>query len=169
MSEEIKPWDDLNIHKTTYYKYKKIGMPDDLSEAKNWIELRAGLAEQGSGKIEIGGRTYDAKDLIDLRGRVLEEQANNLVLKNRIEKLNVDEREGRLVDQDALCSTLSKILYPLRKALDQMPENISAALNPEDPGRAEAILEQELKNVYADLCKSLGSDEQTKDILNEST
>ena len=169
MSEDVKPWDELNIHKTTYYKYKKIGMPDGITQAKDWIELRAGLAEQGSGKIEIGGRSYDAKDLIDLRGRVMEEQATNLVLKNKIEKLNVDEREGRLVDQDTLCSTLSKILYPLRKALDQMPENISSALNPDDPGRAEAILDQELKNVYADLCKSLKSDESTKDLLDEPT
>lgn len=161
-SREAKAWDTLGIHKTSYYKYLKMGMPEVIEEAKDWIQCRAGLQRQGSGKIEIGGREFEASDLIDLRGKVLKGQADNLLLKNRIEKLNVEEREGRLVDVDSLTETLSSILYPLRKALDQMPENIASALNPEDPTRAETILEQELQNIYSDLVKSLSRNEQTK-------
>lgn len=166
-SKAPKPWEDLGIHRVTWYKYIKMGMPENKEDAQEWLRLRAGLARQGSGKIEVGGRTFEAQDLIDLRGKVLEGQATNLTLKNRIEKLNVEEREGRLVDKDELSATLAKILYPLRKELDQMPENLASALNPEDPSRAEAILEQELKNIYANLCKSLESDETTNNIKFE--
>jgi len=162
-----KPWDDLGIHRVTWYNYIKLGMPENKEDAEEWLRLRAGLAKQGSGKIEIGGREFNSHDLIDLRGKVLEGQATNLTLKNRIEKLNVEEREGRLVDKDALCATLSKILYPLRKALDQMPENLATALNPDDPARDEAILEQELKNIYLNLCKSLESDQSTSQVKFE--
>jgi hypothetical protein len=163
-SRQKPKWEVLDIHKTTYYKYKKLGMPDEFEEAKKWMQLRNGMAQQGSGKIEIGGRTFTAQNLIDLRGKLLEGQAENVSLKNRIENLNVQEREGKLVDVDALNETLVKILYPLRKALDQMPENIASAVNPDDPSRAETIIEQELENIYADLVKTLSQDERTKKI-----
>ena len=39
-----------------------------------------------------------------------------------MEKLNIDEREGKLVDAEKLTETMARILVPLRKALDQMPE-----------------------------------------------
>lgn len=163
-NQASKPWEELGIHRTSFYKYKKLGMPEILEDAKAWLQTRAGLAQQGSGKIEIAGKTYQAQDLIDLRAKVMEAQATNLDLKNRLEKLNVAEREGKLCDVDMLNETLVKILYPLRKALDQMPENIATALNPDDPARAEAILEQELENIYADLCKALNQDEHTAKI-----
>ena len=86
-------WEQLNINKSTYYKYLKLGMPKDFADAQDWIALRAGLAQSGSGKIEVGGRTYTAKDLVDLRGKLLEGQAENIALKNKIESLNVAERE----------------------------------------------------------------------------
>ena len=162
-----KPWDVLEIHRTTWYKYVRQGMPETLEDAKEWLQVRAGLARQGSGKIEIGGKTFTAQDLIDLRGKLLEGQSENIMLKNRIERLHVEEKEGRLVDSDELCATLSKILYPLKKALDSMPENLASALNPTDPSRAEAILEQELENIYADLCKSMESDQRTKQFKYE--
>jgi len=155
-------WEELGISRSAFFKYKKLGMPERAQEAEEWLQVRAGLASKGSGKIEVGGRTFEAKDLIDLRGKVLEGQAENILLKNRIEKLNLDEREGKLVDSDLLCATMAKILYPLKKALDQMPENLAQALNPEDPSRAESILEQELENIYADLCKNLQQDEGTQ-------
>lgn len=156
-------WEVLDIHKTTYYKYKKLGMPEPFEEAKEWIRLRSGMAQQGSGKIEIGGRTFESQDLIDLRGKLMEEQAQNISLKNRIDKLNVLEREGKLVDADTASNTIMQILHPLKKALDQMPENISGALNPDDPSRAEAILEQALQAIYEDLQKSF----KNKEIKNE--
>lgn len=159
-----KLWEKLGIHRVTFYKYVKQGMPEDYNGATDWMQVRAGLAKQGSGKIEIGGRTFTAQDLIDLRAKVMEGQATNLDLKNRIEKLNVAEREGTLCNVDLLNETLIKILYPLRKALDQLPENIATALNPDDPTRAESILEQELENIYADLTKALNQDEQVNGI-----
>jgi hypothetical protein len=159
-----KPWELLEIHRTSFYKYKKLGMPEIIEDAKVWLQTRAGLAQQGSGKISIGGKEYTAQDLLDLRGEVMRAQADNLHLKNQMEKLNVAEREGKLCDIDLLNETLVRILYPLRKALDQLPENIAPALNPDDPTRAETILQQELDNIYADLTKALSQDEQVNGI-----
>jgi hypothetical protein len=159
-------WEVLDIHKTTYYKYKKLGMPESFDEAREWIRLRNGMARQGSGKIEIGGRSFDAQALIDIRGKLMEEQAHNVSLKNRIEKLNVLEREGKLVDSDIATSTILQVLHPLKKALDQMPENLCSALNPDDPERAEAILEQHLQLIYADLQKSINNQKVNNDGTN---
>ena len=157
-------WEVLDISKSAFYKFKKLGMPEETEQAKEWLQLRSGLASQGSGKIEIGGRTFEAQDLIDLKGKVMEAQAENLALKNRVERLNVAEREGKLVDADESAQVLLQILYPLKKALDQMPENLAPALNPNDPSRAEAILEQELENIYLDLNKSFKKNQATQDV-----
>ena len=139
-------------------------MPEPIEDAKEWLQVRSGLAKQGSGKIEIGGRTFKEQDLIDLRGQLMEGQAENIALKNRIDRLNVAEREGKLVDADESAQVLLQILYPLKKSLDQMPENICNALNPNDPSRAEAILSQELENIYQDLQKSFDKNKKIKDV-----
>jgi hypothetical protein len=99
---------------------------------------------------------------MDLRAKLLEGQSENVNLKNRIERLNVAEREGELLPADELTKTLGQIIIPLRKALDQMPENIAGAVNPQDPARAETIITQELHNIYADLVKSLKSTESIR-------
>ena len=152
---QSKPWEKLQIQRSTYYKFKKLGMPEDTTKAKAWINERQAMATTGSGKIVVGGKTYTAQDLLDLRGKVMTAQAENLNLKNRMEKLNLEEREGRLIDADQQIKTLNKIILPLKKALDAMPENLAKALNPDDPDRAETILETELANIYEDLTKNL--------------
>lgn len=157
-------WEELDISRSAFFKYKKLGMPEPIEDAKEWLQVRSGLAKQGSGKIEIGGRTFKAQDLIDLRGQLMEGQAENIALKNRIDRLNVAEREGKLVDADESAQVLLQILYPLKKSLDQMPENICNALNPNDPSRAEAILSQELENIYQDLQKSFDKNKKIKDV-----
>jgi len=155
-------WEVLDISRSAFFKYKKLGMPEQTEGAREWLQIRAGLAKQGSGKIEIGGKTFHAQDLIDLRGQLMEGQAENIFLKNRIEKLNVLEREGKLVDADEAQKVILQILYPLKKSLEQMPENISNALNPEDPSRAEAILENEINNIFLDLQKNFKKNKQTE-------
>ena len=162
--KEKAKWEELDISRSAFFKYKKLGMPEPIEDAKEWLQVRSGLAKQGSGKIEIGGRTFKAQDLIDLRGQLMEGQAENIALKNRIDRLNVAEREGKLVDADESAQVLLQILYPLKKSLDQMPENICNALNPNDPSRAEAILSQELENIYQDLQKSFDKNKKIKDV-----
>ena len=148
-----KPYELLGIKKATFYKYKKLGMPEG-EEAKEWIQERQAFAEGGS-QIVVGGKSFTAADLMDLRGQVMQQQKLNLELKNRLERLNVDEREGKLVDADTMSETLSRILVPLRKALDAMPENIASAVNPDDPARAEEIIRQEHENIFADLVTNM--------------
>ena len=157
-------WEVLDISRSAFFKYKKLGMPEQTEEAKEWLQIRAGLAKQGSGKIEIGGKTFEAQDLIDLKGQLMEGQAENIALKNRIEKLNVLEREGKLVDADEAQKVLLQVLYPLKKALEQMPENLCNALNPNDPSRAEAILEKEMNQVFEDLQKNFKKNKQTENV-----
>ena len=154
INQQQPVWEKLEIKKRTFYKYKKLGMPENLELAKKWIENRQAISSEG-GKIIIGGKSFTAADLMDLRGQVMEQQKLNLELKNRLERLNVDEREGKLVDADTMSETLSRILVPLRKALDAMPENIASAVNPDDPARAEEIIRQEHENIFADLVTNM--------------
>lgn len=149
-----KHWEVLNIKRATFYKYKNEGMPADLEQAKQWMQERQAFAKGGS-QIVVGGKTFTASDLLDLRGQVMEQQKINLELKNQIEKLNLDERTGRLVDADQQAEALARLIVPLRKALDALPENIAKAQNPDDPARAEEILRQELENIYADLVANM--------------
>jgi hypothetical protein len=158
-------WDELGIARSTYFKFKKLGMPEEIAKAKDWLALRQNLQPVGreAEGVIVHGKRYTAQDIIDLRANLLEGQAENVNLKNRIERLNVLEREGQLLPAEELTNTLGQILIPLRKALDQMPENIAGAVNPQDPARAETIMMQELHNIYADLVKSLKSNEQTSE------
>lgn len=164
---EIKEsiWDELGIARSTYFKFKKLGMPEEVTKAKDWLALRQNLQPAGreAEGVMVHGKRYTAQDIIDLRANLLEGQTENINLKNRIERLNVLEREGELLPADELTNTLGQIIIPLRKALDQMPENIAGAVNPQDPARAETIINQELHNIYADLVKSLKANEQTSE------
>ena len=164
---EIKKsiWDELGIARSTYFKFKKLGMPKQVTKAKEWLALRQNLQPAGreAEGLMVHGKRYTAQDIIDLRANLLEGQTENINLKNRIERLNVLEREGELLPADELTNTLGQIIIPLRKALDQMPENIAGAVNPQDPARAETIINQELYNIYADLVKSLKANEQTSE------
>ena len=158
-------WKALGIARSTYYKFISLGMPKDKAKAKDWLALRQNLQPAGreAEGVMVHGKRYTAQDIIDLRANLLEGQTENVNLKNRIERLNVLEREGELLPADELTNTLGQIIIPLRKALDQMPENIAGAVNPQDPARAETIMTQELHNIYADLVKSLKSNEQTSE------
>ena len=158
-------WDELGIARSTYFKFKKLGMPEEVPKAKDWLALRQNLQPVGreAEGLMVHGKRYTAQDIIDLRANLLEGQTENVNLKNRIERLNVLEREGELLPADELTNTLGQIIIPLRKALDQMPENIAGAVNPQDPARAETIMMQELHNIYADLVKSLKANEQTQE------
>ena len=158
-------WDELGIARSTYFKFKKLGMPEEVTKAKDWLALRQNLQPVGreAEGVMVHGKRYTAQDIIDLRANLLEGQAENVNLKNRIERLDVLEREGELLPAEELTNTLGQIIIPLRKALDQMPENIAGAVNPQDPARAETIMMQELHNIYADLVKSLKANEQTSE------
>ena len=159
-------WKKLGIARSTYYKFISLGMPKDQAGAKDWLALRQNLQPAGreAEGVMVHGKRYTAQDIIDLRASLLEGQTENVNLKNRIERLNVLEREGELLPAEELTNTLGQIIIPLRKALDQMPENIAGAVNPQDPARAETIITQELHNIYSDLVKSLKANEQTESI-----
>ena len=89
-------WDKLGIKRRTYFKYKELGMPENLELAKDWIKNRQAISNQG-GQIIIGGKTFTADDLLELRGKVMLEQKTNLELKNKVQQLKVDEKEGSLL------------------------------------------------------------------------
>jgi hypothetical protein len=148
-------WSSLGIKRSTYYKYKNLGLPDDLEEARNWIIEKVALAGKGGNSVKVNGTTHTAKDLIDLKGMLLKQQVENLKLKNFLERHKLEERKRKLVKTEEAMETLHQILNPLRAKLDQLPDNISSLLNPSDPNRAASVLESEINAIYADLQKSL--------------
>lgn len=148
-------WELLGIKRSTYFKYRKLGLPEDIDEAKDWIRGRVALTERGGNSVMVDGKTYTGKDLIDLKGRLLSQQVENLELKNRLERHKLEERRKNFVKSDEAIEVVNKILKPLRARLDQLPDKLGSALNPSDPARASSILETEINNLYADLTKCL--------------
>ena len=147
-------WERLNIKRSTFYKYKKQGMPSDQEQAKQWIENRHGLMTSGSNEIIISGKKYDATDLIDLRGQVMEAQVEHLRLKNKIQTFELSVKSRELVQASDLEETLKKILVPLKKSLDKFPSTIAKRLCPDNPEAIE-IATLEMEKIYADLQKQL--------------
>ena len=127
-------------------------MPDNIKDAKNWIENRHALITQGSNEIIISGKSYDATDLIDLRGQVMEGQVQHLRLKNQLKEYELKLKTGDLVDSFSMIETMNKILIPLKKSLDKLPSIISEKLNNK---KSSQIIETELQRIYSDLQKQL--------------
>jgi ACT domain-containing protein len=152
---ESKKWEKLGIQRSTFYKYKKLGLPDDMEEAKEWIRSRVGLTDKGGNSVIVDGKSFTGKDLIDLKGRLLSQQVENLELRNQIERHRLREREKTLVKADEAMEVIHQILKPLRASFDQLPDNLGSVLNPSDPARASSILETEINNIYVDLTKTL--------------
>ena len=152
---ESKKWEILGIQRSTFYKYKKLGLPDEVDKAKEWIRGRGALTEKGGNSVMVDGKKFTGKDLIDLKGRLLSQQVENLELRNQIQRHRLREREKSLVKADEAMEVIHQILKPLRASLDQLPENLGSVLNPSDPARASSILETEINNIYVDLTKSL--------------
>lgn len=150
----MKIWKELNISRSTYYKYKKQNMPDDKQQAKQWIENRHGLMTSGSNEIIISGKRYDAIDLIDLRGQVMEAQVEHLRLKNKIKMYELSMKQGELVEASTLQETLKKILVPLKQSLDKFPSIIANRLCPNDSDAVE-VVDSELQKIFEDLQKQL--------------
>ena len=154
-NDGVSKWDELGIKRSTFYKYKQLGLPEQIDKAKEWIRDRVAMTEKGGNSVCVDGKTYTGKDLIDLKGRLLSEQVENLELKNRLERHKLQERKKRLVKTDEALEVIYKVLKPLRASLDQLPDNLGSALNPSDPARAASILETEINKLYADLTKGL--------------
>ena len=150
----MKNWEELNIKRSTYYKYLKQGMPKQTEQAKDWIADRHGLMTSGSNEIIISGKKYDATDLIDLRGQVMQAQVEHLSLKNKIKTYELSMKKGELVEASTLQETLKKILVPLKQSLDKFPSIIANRLCPNDSD-AVKIVDSELQKIFEDLQKQL--------------
>ena len=148
----MKQWEELNIKRATYYKYLKQGMPKETQLAKDWIAERHGLMTSGSNQIIISGKKYDASDLIDLRGQVMQAQVEHLNLKNKIKTYELSMKKGELVEASTLQETLRKILVPLKQSLDKLPSTTANKLNNDD---ALQIVDEELQRIYEDLQKQM--------------
>jgi len=159
----MKHWEELNIARATYYKYLKQGMPKDTQQATDWIAQRHGLMTSGSNEIIISGKKYDATDLIDLRGQVMEAQVEHLNLKNKIKKFELSLKSGELVQSSELADTLKKILIPLKKSLDNFPSKIAKMITPEDP-TAEQRIDDELQKIFQDLQKQINGQSEKSSI-----
>jgi len=154
-NDGVSKWDELGIKRSTFYKYKKLGLPEQIDKAREWIRNRVAMTGKGGNSVCVDGKTYTGKDLIDLKGRLLSVQVKNLELRNLLERHKLEERKKKLVKTNEAIEVIYKVLKPLRASLDQLPDNLGCALNPSDPQRAASILETEINKLYADLTKSL--------------
>lgn len=143
----------LELPHRTFYEYVKLGMPKDYELAIQWIQERAGMGEQGSGKIVVGGRVYTKEDLIDLKGKNLELTAKEKSAKIELTEFELQKKKGLLVPRDELTGTLRTVLEPLAKMLQQLPNKLSTQCNPTHPEVAYGVLEEEIQNIFQEIQK----------------
>ena len=152
---DSKKWEKLGIKRSTFYKYKSLGMPNNLSEAKNWIRDRAAFAFKGGRKININASELMSKEVGELHKKLLVAKTINAELKNRLDYLKVAEKEGKLSETEKLTEVIKRVLLPLRSKLDQLPDNISHSINPNNPELVKKVLNEAFESIFADLRKNL--------------
>jgi len=145
--------EELELPHRTFYEYLKLGMPKDFELAKQWIQERSAMGEKGSGKIVVGGRTYTASDLIDLKGKNLELTAKEKQAKIDLTEFELQKKRGQLVPREELTSTLRSVLEPLAKMLEKLPNKLSTSCNPQQPELAYGVLEDEVQNIFNEIQK----------------
>jgi hypothetical protein len=144
----------LGIKRSTYFKYKDIGMPtDDLDAAKLWMADRMALTDQGSQVITIGGRMFDAQAILDARGQLYEEQALKTKAQRKLAEYELQKKKGFLVERSELSEAMNAVLEPLAKALKSFPNKLAPLVSEQKPEQAYKILENEIEKLFADLQK----------------
>ena len=146
-------YETLGISKKSFYNYVKQDMPKNLEGAREWLIEREIFTGSGSGKITIGGREYTKEDLLDLRGKILELTAQEKSSKVELQAFELAKKKGELVPKSELLNTLKSILEPLSKMLEELPNKISASVNPDNPDVAYRILEEEVQNIFNQIQK----------------
>jgi hypothetical protein len=136
----------LDISLRNLHKMRKIeGAPAesrDSGEWADWIASREAAGGHGTGRITLGGKTFTAADIMDLKGHLVKAQGEGEVLKNKIREFDLRVKEEGLVPIDEAKAAIAKVLVPLVAQLDSLPSSYAVKANPSAPEIAEAAIRE---------------------------
>ena len=58
-------------------------------------------------------------------------------------------------ETEKITEVIKRVLLPLRSKLDQLPDNISHSINPNNPELVKKVLNEAFESIFADLRKNL--------------
>jgi len=106
------------------------------------------VTKQGSGKLTIGGKSFTAADVIDLKARLVQEQGEGQNIRNQLNTLELREKSEGLVPMSEAHEAIKAVTEPLRRLLDSMPKAVAVRANPADPQLAEEAMREGLDQVF---------------------
>ena len=141
----------LGINSVTLSRWRKeknAPKGKSLSEWKEFARRREAINKQGSGKLTIGGKSFTAADVIDLKARLVKEQGEGQNIRNQLNTLELREKSEGLVPLSEAHEAIKAVTEPLRRLLDAMPKSVAVRANPTDPQLAEEALREGLDQVF---------------------
>ena len=141
----------LGVKPETISRWRKVkGAPKgkSLKEWKDFARSREAINKQGSGKVLIGGVSFTAQDVIDLKANLVKEQGEGQAIRNQLNTLELRQKSEGLVPMSEAHAAIRKVLEPLRRLLDSMPKAVAVRANPADPELAEEALREGLDQVF---------------------
>ncbi len=141
----------LGISPHTLLRWRKDETAPTDKAVEPWREYlreREAVTKQGSGKVTIGGKSFTAGDVIDLRARLVKEQGEGQNIRNQLNTLELREKSEGLVPMAEAHDAIKAVTEPLRRLLDAMPKAVAVRANPADPQLAEEALREGLDQVF---------------------
>ena len=129
-------------------KEKNAPKGKSLKEWKEFARRREAINKQGSGKVIIGGKSFTAADVIDLKANLVKEQGEGQNIRNQLNTLELREKSEGLVPMSEAHDAIKAVTEPLRRLLDAMPKAVAVRANPADPQLAEEALREGLDQVF---------------------
>ena len=116
--------------------------PSDTKDVEQWKDWLANkeLDGKGSGRIAVDGKVYTAKDIMDLKAKLIAAQERRENANAELREIELKRIKENLIPEAEASGLVIKSLTPLRKLLDAFPRQISSLANPENPAIAELAI-----------------------------
>jgi hypothetical protein len=129
----------------------------DVKAWNTWLANRE-LDGKGSGRVSVDGKTYTAKDIMDLKAKLIAAQERRENANAELRELELKQKKENLIPEKEASEVLIKTLTPLRKLLDAFPRQVASIANPVNPSVAELAIRNTLdERVFAEIEKLIKS------------
>ena len=129
-------------------KEKKAPKGKSLKQWRAFIKEREAINQKGSGKVTIGGATFSAADVIDLKAKLVKEQGEGQAIRNKLNTLELKQKSEGLVPMAEAQAAMKEVLEPLSRLLESLPKAVAVRANPADPHLAEEACRDGLDQVF---------------------
>jgi transcriptional regulator with XRE-family HTH domain len=120
----------------------------DLVAWKRFVAEREAMSKQGTGRVTVGGASFSAADVIDLKAKLVKEQGEGQAIRNQLNTLELKQKSEGLVPMAEAQAAMKEVLEPLSRLLESLPKAVAVRANPADPHLAEEACRDGLDQVF---------------------